>query len=111
MSFKFFLLFYLPCNKVDFCFLQGTVKRVSLYYAVQHLWSDFTDAFTNTYVVKWVVWWALSTCGYWQVISYIQLLWQTVRKDNQDDEPPLYGIVEAAYTLLGKLIKSIKIYQ
>ncbi|XP_046669329.1 folate transporter 1-like isoform X2 [Homalodisca vitripennis] len=80
-----------------------TETRVPLSYAAQHLWSDFTAAFTNAYVVKWAVWWALSTCGYWQVLYYIQLLWQTIRKDIGDDEPPMYGIVEAAYTLIGAM--------
>nr|CAD7443766.1 unnamed protein product [Timema bartmani] len=30
------------------------------------LWRDFVAAFTNWYVVKWSIWWALATCGYLQ---------------------------------------------
>lgn len=70
-------------------------------YAMKHLWTDFVTAFTNSYVIKWALWWALATCGYWQVLSYIQVLFQAIRKDINDSDPPLYGLVEAAYTLLG----------
>ncbi|XP_054273212.1 thiamine transporter 1-like isoform X2 [Macrosteles quadrilineatus] len=70
---------------------------------VRHVWSDMRAAFTSVYVVKWGLWWALSTCCYWQVLYYIQLLWQMIRKDIGDEEPPYYGIVEAAYTLIGAM--------
>lgn len=78
-------------------------SAVSFGGALGHLWSDLTTAFTNPYIVKWALWWALATCGYWQVLSYIQVLWQRIRSDNNDTDPPFYGIIEAAYTLLGTL--------
>jgi hypothetical protein len=33
-----------------------------------YLWKDFTSAYTNLYVLKWSLWWALATCGFLQVI-------------------------------------------
>nr|CAD7462948.1 unnamed protein product [Timema tahoe] len=35
------------------------------------LWRDFVAAFTNWYVVKWSIWWALATCGYLQVAHLV----------------------------------------
>lgn len=81
---------------------QRTETKVTYGYAMKHLWTDFVTAFTNSYVIKWALWWALATCGYWQVLSYIQVLFQAIRKDINDSDPPLYGLVEAAYTLLGQ---------
>jgi solute carrier family 19 (thiamine transporter), member 2/3 len=43
----------------------GRRKKFASAYAL--LWKDFVDAFTNMYVVKWSVWWALATCGFLQV--------------------------------------------
>ena len=40
--------------------------------------SDLRSAYTQTYVVKWSVWVALSTCLYFQVGNYIQPLWEEI---------------------------------
>lgn len=50
-------------------------RKIKSAYAL--LWKHFVRAYTNYRVIKWSIWWALATCGYLQVISYIQLLWQT----------------------------------
>lgn len=66
-----------------------------------YLYSDFKVAFSNLYVVKWMFWWSLATCGYYQVWSYIQVLWEEVLKDSHTKEnSELNGAVEAIYTLL-----------
>nr|CAD7573188.1 unnamed protein product [Timema californicum] len=66
------------------------------------LWKDFVAAFTNWYVVKWSIWWALATCGYLQVTTYVQLLYETILEENKQEDNELYnGAVEAISTLLG----------
>ena len=63
------------------------------------LWQHLVQAYTNIYVIKWSFWWAFSTCGYLQIVSYSQAIWQTaVEKD-----APIYnGAVEAMYTIISK---------
>ncbi|KAJ3652559.1 hypothetical protein Zmor_018513 [Zophobas morio] len=62
--------------------------------------SHFINAYTNIYVLKWSIWWALSTCGYVQVEFYLQPLYSAI----QDDDTNIYnGAVEAIITLLGFL--------
>ena len=39
---------------------------------------DLRSAYKQTYVVKWSVWVALSTCIYFQVGNYIQPLWEEI---------------------------------
>ncbi|CAD1474843.1 unnamed protein product, partial [Heterotrigona itama] len=64
------------------------------------LWKDFLQAYSNNHVVKWSIWWAFSTCGYLQVISYIQLLWQTTVVPGDK----IYnGAVDALYTIIGTI--------
>lgn len=83
-----------------YCFIiSGTplLRKIRNAYAL--LWKHFIQAYTNYRVIKWSIWWALATCGYMQVINYIQLLWQTAVKS--DDE--IYnGAVDFIYAILGK---------
>lgn len=94
------------------CFLPGVSK--SIYFqqrsspntlldkdgegTLRLLWLDFSAAFSNPELLKWSLWWAVATCGYFQVVNYIQPLWETVG-DGQPDE--VYnGGVQALHTLL-----------
>ncbi|XP_014296418.1 thiamine transporter 2 [Microplitis demolitor] len=76
--------------------------NLSLYKKVQRayylLWKDFVKAFTNLYIIKWSFWWAAASCGYLQVLSYAQPIWQTSIKEN---ETIYNGAVEALYTIIG----------
>lgn len=59
----------------------------------------FVDSFANKYVLKWSLWWALSTCGYIQVQCYMQVLWNDIQ---DDPNTPIYnGAVESVLTVLG----------
>nr|XP_023028851.1 thiamine transporter 1-like [Leptinotarsa decemlineata] len=63
--------------------------------------NHFKNSFTNTYVIKWSLWYALSTCGFIQVQTYIQPLWQVIVNDSST---PIYnGAVEAVLTVFGFL--------
>ena len=56
-------------------------------------------AYTNPYVLKWSVWVAFATCGYFQVGNYIQALWKYIQ--TEDNTENYNGAVEATATLLG----------
>ncbi|CAH0385477.1 unnamed protein product [Bemisia tabaci] len=75
--------------------LEGDVVESSK-SAFEHLWFDFKFAYRNPYVLKWSLWWSLATCGYNQVTSYNQLLWEEV----QSDGAYFNGAVEAVYTII-----------
>lgn len=64
------------------------------------LWNDFLMCYSSRPLLCWSVWWALSTCGYFQVINYTQGLWEQVMPSRH---AAIYnGGVEAVSTLLGK---------
>ncbi|XP_078039069.1 thiamine transporter 2 [Augochlora pura] len=76
----------------------SVVKKLRVAYAL--LWKDFKQAYSNGHIVKWSLWWSFSTCGYLQVTSYIQLLWQTA----VSPQDKIYnGAVEALYTIIGTI--------
>lgn len=63
------------------------------------LWKYFLHCYSSRTLVCWSAWWALSTCGYCQVLNYAQGLWEKVAPSSHSD---IYnGSVEAASTLLG----------
>lgn len=58
----------------------------------------FIDSFSNRYVLKWSIWWALATAGFIQVQTYMQPLWSVITPDSDH----IYnGAVEALLTILG----------
>lgn len=83
-----------------YCFtLSGAplLRKIRKAYAL--LWRHFVQAYTNDRVAKWSVWWALATCGYLQIINYVQLLWQTAVKPGD----MIYnGAVDFVYAIVGK---------
>ncbi|KAM6218030.1 thiamine transporter 1 isoform 2-T2 [Rhynchocyon petersi] len=63
------------------------------------LWNDFLICYSSRPLLCWSVWWALSTCGYFQVVNYTQSLWEQVMPSRH---AAIYnGGVEAVSTLLG----------
>ncbi|XP_050499312.1 thiamine transporter 2-like [Diabrotica virgifera virgifera] len=63
--------------------------------------THFKTSFTNGYVVKWSLWYALATCGFVQVQTYMQPLWTAIVND---PSKPIYnGAVEAVLTVIGFL--------
>ncbi|XP_018412801.1 PREDICTED: thiamine transporter 1 isoform X2 [Nanorana parkeri] len=71
----------------------------SLNNVLRTLWKDFLHCYSSRTLLCWSVWWALSTCGYFQVINYSQGLWEKVAPSSHSD---IYnGSVEAVSTLLG----------
>ncbi|XP_047433011.1 thiamine transporter 1 [Mugil cephalus] len=65
------------------------------------LFHDFVQCYKCRPLLAWSLWWALATCGYFQIINYAQALWENVRP-SQDYE--IYnGYVETLSTLFGAL--------
>lgn len=68
----------------------------SLKSAYRLLWLDFKSAYSTAYMLKWSLWWAFAMCGYFQVLNYIQALWE----DIAPSESLYNGAVEAIHTFL-----------
>ncbi|XP_076872145.1 thiamine transporter 1 [Brachyhypopomus gauderio] len=76
-------------------------RSTGLLEVLRSLWSDFLQCFSCRTLLAWSVWWALSTCGYFQVINYTQVLWEKILPSK---EFRIYnGYVETVSTLLGAL--------
>ncbi|XP_069802445.1 thiamine transporter 1 isoform X2 [Dendropsophus ebraccatus] len=74
-------------------------KSVPLQLVLRILWKDFLHCYSSRTLLCWSVWWALSTCGYFQVVNYSQGLWEKVAPSSHSN---IYnGSVEAVSTLLG----------
>uniref|UniRef100_A0A8C2U520 Thiamine transporter 1 n=1 Tax=Coturnix japonica TaxID=93934 RepID=A0A8C2U520_COTJA len=74
-------------------------QKVDALKVLKDLWQDFLQCYSSRTMLCWSVWWALSTCGYFQVINYAQGLWEMVLPSHSTE---IYnGGVEAASTLLG----------
>uniref|UniRef100_A0A914CWB6 Uncharacterized protein n=1 Tax=Acrobeloides nanus TaxID=290746 RepID=A0A914CWB6_9BILA len=57
--------------------------------------------FTDLHVLKWSIWWAMATCGQFQVGNYIQTLWAEEQPTDADN---YNGFVEAANTMISTII-------
>ncbi|VBB27590.1 unnamed protein product [Acanthocheilonema viteae] len=53
----------------------------------------------NKNVLKWSIWWALTTCGFYQITNYVQSLWATMQNISDN----FNGITECINTLIGTL--------
>lgn len=69
------------------------------------LWTDFLQCYSSSTLLTWSVWWALSTCGYLQVLNYAQSLWEKILSSS--DHQIYNGYVETISTLLGIDILSL----
>ncbi|XP_017092063.2 thiamine transporter 2-like [Drosophila bipectinata] len=65
--------------------------------ALQLLWAHFRAAYTNSLVIQWSLWYAISLAGFLQISTYMQVLWKSF-----ENEPTIVwnGAVDAALTLL-----------
>ncbi|XP_036395941.1 thiamine transporter 1 [Megalops cyprinoides] len=78
---------------------QAKDRKVGLVDVLKTLWSDFLQCYSSCTLLAWSVWWALSTCGYYQVVNYAQALWEKVLPSQEFE---IYnGYVETVSTLLG----------
>uniref|UniRef100_A0A8C3JU54 Solute carrier family 19 member 2 n=1 Tax=Calidris pygmaea TaxID=425635 RepID=A0A8C3JU54_9CHAR len=90
-----------PRTNISLPFLLQSMQeqKVDIVKVLKDLWQDFLQCYSSRTMLCWSVWWALSTCGYFQVINYAQGLWEMVLPSHNTE---IYnGAVEAASTLLG----------
>lgn len=59
--------------------------------------NHFLVSYSNRYVLRWSLWWALATAGHLQVQAYIQALWSELAYY----EPGYNGLVQTALTIFG----------
>jgi len=72
------------------------------YRAFNFVKKDFVTSFSNVYILKWSIWWALGMCGNFQVGNYIQPLWEEIKPVQESDTTELFnGGIEGATTLVG----------
>nr|XP_033806158.1 thiamine transporter 1 [Geotrypetes seraphini] len=91
----------IPLNKAESKTDKPPVQEQTLNFlkVMKVLWQDFLQCYSSRPLLCWSVWWALSTCGYFQVINYSQGLWEKVMPSQNSE---IYnGSVEAVSTLLG----------
>ncbi|KAL3279514.1 hypothetical protein HHI36_017023 [Cryptolaemus montrouzieri] len=98
-----FWSFFLPPVKESIYFHRHveeiTTRRTRFFKGVSLMKEHIYQSFSNIYVIKWSVWYALGTCCFLQVQTYMQPLWNYVIGDSKRT---LYnGAVEAILTLLG----------
>ncbi|XP_030058092.1 thiamine transporter 1 [Microcaecilia unicolor] len=91
----------IPLNKTECKMDKLSVQEQTANFleVLKVLWQDFLQCYSSRPLLCWSVWWALSTCGYFQVINYSQGLWEKVMPSQNSE---IYnGSVEAVSTLLG----------
>jgi len=98
---------YFHSKTDDFEVVRSTVEAETeeseskLVMVYRLLWSDFISAYSNPYLLKWSIWWSFAMCGYFQVVNYIQSLWEVI--DSTEAASTYNGAVEAAHTFLSAL--------
>uniref|UniRef100_A0A4W3J533 Solute carrier family 19 member 2 n=1 Tax=Callorhinchus milii TaxID=7868 RepID=A0A4W3J533_CALMI len=71
----------------------------SIFHDLATLWKRFLQCYSSWPLFCWSLWWALSMCGFFQILNYVQILWENVLPSQNS---LIYnGMVEAASALLG----------
>ncbi|XP_077971124.1 thiamine transporter 2-like isoform X1 [Styela clava] len=65
------------------------------------LLEDLKHCYSSPQLLRWSVWWALSTCGWILVVNYIQNLWELISPSQGHESEVYNGAVEAAAQILG----------
>lgn len=81
-------------------------RKFALY--VKKLVYDLKKSYSQMFIVKWSIWWAISTCLFIQIGNYVQVLWSNVsiieyETHNSTSVQTWNGLAEALNTLLGEL--------
>ena len=78
------------------------LSQWSMKKSLRFLLLDLKTAYGNGYILKWSLWWAIASAGQYQVINYIQALWDKIREEGGNEEPLYNGLVKALHTSLSK---------
>ncbi|KAE9555539.1 hypothetical protein FO519_001210 [Halicephalobus sp. NKZ332] len=66
-------------------------------YRLKKLKSDFIKVYSNAFILKWSIWWAMAICMFRQINLYAQTLLGQLQVD---DDSPLNGFADAIYTFM-----------
>jgi thiamine transporter 2/3 len=64
--------------------------------------SDFKEAYSNVYVLKWSLWWAIAMAGHLQVVEYYEALWEEIAPADETHHVVYNGAVNAVQAALSK---------
>lgn len=81
-----------PCAKLSTVIRSATHNR----------WRDFKRFYTSPSLLRWSVWWALATCGCFQVQNYVQSQWSEIASTTGTTYQ-YNGLVDATAVLFGSL--------
>lgn len=45
------------------------------------LWSHFRNSYRKRKVREWSLWYAMGMCGYLQIVTYVQVIWNAIKED------------------------------
>jgi len=62
----------------------------------KQMWIEVKTAYSDSEMLIWSAWFALSNCGFISVVNYIQSLWEAIDPENE-----LNGIIVTISTVLG----------
>jgi len=77
------------------------ITKVPCGMVIKRMWKEFKYVYTNPYTLKWSIWWALNSCGFYQEGTYAQTLWQHMTDANPDEAIKYTGLTDSAYTIFG----------
>ena len=63
----------------------------------KQMWIEVKTAYSDSEMLIWSAWFALSNCGFISVVNYIQSLWEAIDPENE-----LNGIIVTISTVLGE---------
>lgn len=49
--------------------------------AMALLWTHFRSSYRKRKVREWSLWYAMGMCGYLQIVTYVQVIWNAIRED------------------------------
>ncbi|XP_078266002.1 thiamine transporter 2-like isoform X1 [Rhinoraja longicauda] len=82
--------------------LVKATERKGLMKDLLQLCSDFKESYSSPKIIYWSAWWALATCGFLQVVNYIQVLWDYV--EPSQNNTAYNGGVEAVSTFMSAVM-------
>lgn len=64
---------------------EGTVEKgstaVAKVGAMTLLWTHFRNSYRKRKVREWSLWYAMGMCGYLQIITYVQVIWNAIKEE------------------------------
>jgi len=72
------------------------------------LWKDFKEAYSNTYVLIWSLYWAAEKAGNYQIVTYYKSMLQEKLPDEEGKDDNFNGAVQAIQCVLSEYFKVLR---